>query len=116
VEIPRRSAAAEVLSSPLTTSRFSYIRELVTPVRSVQAGSMTSLTPAQRAELEAHAKAIERRFENFDFDTATVYEAGDPNTPPHVLLTKALAARALAARALAARADQPTEDPDASPA
>jgi len=48
--------------------------------------TMPKPTPEEMAE-------ITRRFENFDYETAVVYEAGDPNTPAHILITQALAAK-----------------------
>ena len=47
---------------------------------------MVELTAQEQAEI-AH------RFEDFDFETATVYEAGDPETPARIVMARAIAAR-----------------------
>lgn len=49
---------------------------------------MSELTPKELAE-------IERRFENFDIDTAEVYDVGVDELPPQVVLTRAMAEREL---------------------
>ncbi|WP_250442703.1 hypothetical protein [Actinotalea sp. C106] len=59
--------------------------------------SAVGALPARRATPASHGD-IERQFEHFNFDTATTYVAGDPNTPPEILLTQALAARAYTER------------------
>jgi len=52
---------------------------------------MTELTSKELAE-------IERRFENFDIDTAEVYDVGTDELPPQVVLTRAMAERELLLR------------------
>ena len=52
---------------------------------------MTELTSKELAE-------IERRFENFDVDTAEVYDVGIDELPPQVVLTRAMAERELLLR------------------
>ena len=52
---------------------------------------MTELTSEELAE-------IRRRFENFDIDTAEVYDVGIDELPPQVVLTRAMAERALLLR------------------
>ncbi|MDR7383057.1 hypothetical protein [Promicromonospora iranensis] len=49
---------------------------------------MSELTPNELAE-------IERRFEDFDIDTAEVYDVGVDELPPQVVLTRAMAEREL---------------------
>lgn len=52
---------------------------------------MTELTPEELAE-------IERRFEDFDVDTAEVYDVDVDELPPQVVLTRAMAERELLLR------------------
>jgi hypothetical protein len=52
---------------------------------------MTELASKELAE-------IERRFENFDIDTAEVYDVGTDELPPQVVLTRAMAERELLLR------------------
>jgi hypothetical protein len=49
---------------------------------------MSELTSKELAE-------IERRFENFDIDTAEVYDVGVDELPPQVVLIRAMAEREL---------------------
>ena len=60
---------------------------------------MTELTSKELAE-------IERRFENFDADTAEVYEVSVDELPPRVVLARAMAERELLLR----RADEVMRD------
>jgi hypothetical protein len=52
---------------------------------------MSELTPQELA-------AIEHRFENFDLDTADVYDVDRDELPPQVVLTRAMAERELLLR------------------